>query len=99
MEQRAVIKFHAKLGKNSSETFWLMQQVYGDDFLNRSNVFLWYERFLEGRERLEDDNREGRLISARTPEMIEKVRGFIANDRNALMKMMVELLEHIISKV
>ena len=88
MEQRTVIKFHAKLGTNASETFRLMQQVYGDDCLSRANVFLWHKRFLEGRERLEDDNREGRPISARTPEMIEKVRDFIANDRNASLKMM-----------
>ena len=64
MKQRAVIKCHAKLGKNASETFWLMQQVYDDNFLSRANVFLWHKRFLEGRERLEDDNREGRPISA-----------------------------------
>ena len=41
-----------------------MQQVYGDDCLNRANSFLWHKRFSEGRERLEDDNREGRPISA-----------------------------------
>ena len=64
MEQRAVIKFHVKLGKTASETFWLMQQVYGDDSLSRANIFLWHERFLEGRKRLEDDNREGRPILA-----------------------------------
>ena len=64
MERRAVIKFHAKLGKNASETFWLMQKVYGDDCLSRANIFLWRKCFLEGRERLEDDNREGRPISA-----------------------------------
>ena len=86
MEQRA------KLGKKASETFRLMQQVYGDDCLSRANVFLWHKRFLEGRERLEDDNREGRPISTRTPEMIEKVRDFIANDRNASLKMMEEAL-------
>ena len=63
MEQRAVIKFHAKFGKNVLETFWLMQQVYGNNCLSRANVFLWHKRFLEGRERL-DDNREGRPISA-----------------------------------
>ena len=50
MEQRAVIKFYAKLGKNASETFWLMQRMYGDDFLSRANVFLWHKLFLEGRE-------------------------------------------------
>jgi len=29
MEQRAVIKFNAQLDKSASETFRLMQQVYG----------------------------------------------------------------------
>ena len=76
MKQRAVIKFHAKFGKNASETFWLMQQVYGDDCLSRANVFLWQKHFLEGRERLEDDSREGKPISARRPEMIEKQRNY-----------------------
>ena len=33
-----------------SETFWLMQQVHNDDCLSRENVFLWYKRFLKGRE-------------------------------------------------
>ena len=67
MEQRAVIKFHVKLGKNESETFWLMQQIYGNDCLSRANVFLWRKRFLESKERLEDDNREGRLMASGTP--------------------------------
>ena len=53
-----------------------MQQVYGDDCLSRANVFLWHTRFLGGRERLEDDNRERRPISARTPEMIEQQRNY-----------------------
>ena len=38
--------------------------MYGDDCLSRANIFLWHKRFLEGRERLEDDNCEGRSISA-----------------------------------
>lgn len=92
MEQRAVIKFNAKLGKTASETFRLMQQVYGDDCLSRTNVFLWHKRFLDGRVSLKDDKRDGRPISARTPEMIEKVRDFVANDRNASLKMMEEAL-------
>lgn len=92
MEQRAVIKFHAKLGKNASETLKLMQQVYGDNCLSRTNVFVWDKRFLEGRESLEDDKHTGRPISVRTPEMIEKVRDFVTNDRNASLKMMEEAL-------
>ncbi|KYM96662.1 hypothetical protein ALC62_12709 [Cyphomyrmex costatus] len=37
-------------------------------------------------------SRTGRPISIRKPEMIEKVRDFVANDRNALLKMMEEIL-------
>ncbi|GJQ76664.1 hypothetical protein Trydic_g15522 [Trypoxylus dichotomus] len=52
------------------------------------NVFLWHKRFLEDRERLEDDNREGKKISAWTPKIIEKIRDFIENDPNSSLKMM-----------
>ncbi|GJQ85874.1 hypothetical protein Trydic_g15331 [Trypoxylus dichotomus] len=65
-----------------------MSQVYDDNCLSRTNVFLRQKRFVEGRERLKDNKHEG--ISARIPEVIEKVRGFIANDRNASLKMMEE---------
>ena len=47
MEKRTVIKFHEKLVKSASATFWLMQQVYDDNFLSRANVFLWHKRFLK----------------------------------------------------
>ncbi|KAG5330105.1 SETMR methyltransferase, partial [Acromyrmex heyeri] len=88
MEQRAVIKFNAKLGKSASETFRSMQQVYGSQCLGRFE----HKRFLEGRETLEDDKKLGRPILVRTPEMIEKIRDFVANDRNASLKMMEEAL-------
>ncbi|KAG5335786.1 SETMR methyltransferase, partial [Acromyrmex heyeri] len=69
-----------------------MQQVYGSQCLSRTAVFEWHKRFLEGRETLEDDKKSGRPILVRTPEMIEKVRDFVANDRNASLKMMEEAL-------
>ncbi|KAG5323357.1 SETMR methyltransferase, partial [Pseudoatta argentina] len=90
MEQRAVIKFNAKLGKSASETFRSMQQVYGSQCLGRTAVFEWHKRFLEGRETLEDDKKSGRPILVRTSEMIEKVRDFVANDRS--LKMMEKAL-------
>lgn len=92
MEQRAVIKFNAKIGKSPSETFRLMQEAYGDNCLSRTQVFDWHKRFLEGRESLEDDKHTGRPISVRTPEMIEKIREFVANDRCATLRMMAEEL-------
>ncbi|KYN09099.1 hypothetical protein ALC57_18786 [Trachymyrmex cornetzi] len=86
MEQRAVVKFNAKLDKSASETFRLMQQVYGSQCLGRTVVFEWHKRFLESRETLENDKKSGQPILVRTPEVIEKVRDFVANDRNASAK-------------
>ncbi|UYV73541.1 hypothetical protein LAZ67_10004049 [Cordylochernes scorpioides] len=43
MEQRAVIKFNAKLGRSASETYILIKQVYGTLCLSKSNVFIWHK--------------------------------------------------------
>ena len=66
MEQRAIIKFHAKLGIKASEIFRLMQQVYGHDFLSQSTVFVWHKQFLDGRELLENEEHTGRPVSVRS---------------------------------
>jgi len=58
-----------------------MQQVYSSQCLGHTAVFEWHKCFLEGRETLEDDKKSGRPILVRIPEMIEKVRDFVANDR------------------
>ena len=47
LEQRTNIKFCHKLGKTATETFHMMQQVYGDDALSRRVVFAVYEEQLE----------------------------------------------------
>jgi len=64
MEQRAMIKFNTKLSKSASETFRLMQQIYGSQCLSHT-AFEWHKRFLEGREILEDDKKLGRPILIR----------------------------------
>ncbi|UYV81035.1 hypothetical protein LAZ67_19002591 [Cordylochernes scorpioides] len=86
MEQRAVIKFNAKLGRSASETYILMKQVYGTLCLSKSNVFIWHKRFSDGRNTLEDDKHTGRPSSSKTPEK------FVANNRCAYLRMMAEVL-------
>ncbi|UYV66010.1 UAP1 [Cordylochernes scorpioides] len=41
---------------------------------------------------LEDDKHTGRPSSSKTPESIEKVREFVANNRSAFLRMMAEVL-------
>ena len=56
-EQRVAIKFCFKAGLSATETLVLVQTAYGNEALNRSNVFRWYARFRDGRELVEDDER------------------------------------------
>ena len=45
MEQRANIKFWVKLEKKFVETYELMEEVYGDDCMSRTEVYTWFTRF------------------------------------------------------
>jgi len=53
VEQRVNLKFCVKLGKSATETYDLLKKVYGDECLSCTQVFEWFERFKEGRERSE----------------------------------------------
>jgi hypothetical protein len=41
-EQRVAIKFCFKAGLSATETPILVQKAYGNEAVNRSNVFRWY---------------------------------------------------------
>ena len=41
-EQCICIKFCFKIGKNTTETYQLLQQAYGEDALGRTQVFDWF---------------------------------------------------------
>jgi hypothetical protein len=72
-EQRVAITFCLKAGLSATETLVLVQKAYGNEALNRSNVFRRYSRFREGRGLVEDDRRSGRPKSTRTEVNIAAV--------------------------
>ena len=63
-----------------TETLVVVQKAYGNETVNRSNVFRWYSRFGDGRE-LVDDERGGRPKSTRTEVNIAAVADLVKNDR------------------
>jgi hypothetical protein len=73
MEQRLSIKFCVKLGKSSTETYEMLQTVYGDEALSCNNVFKWFKPFKDGREDLQDDPRSGSLSTSRNADTISNV--------------------------
>lgn len=90
MDQRINIKFLAKYGKNATETYEMLKHVYGDECLSRAQVFKWHKQFLEGRESVQNEERGAPLRTARNDEKIQQVREFIAQDRNAPVRMIAE---------
>ena len=70
LEERYAIKFCFKLGKNTSETYGMLQTAFRPSCMNRASVFEWHKRFKEGRESLRNDERCGRSKEVNTPELI-----------------------------
>ena len=61
-EQPIVVKFCVKLGKSATETFAMLNTVYGDVAMKRSACFKWHERFKGGRQSIDDDELPGRPL-------------------------------------
>ena len=70
LEERYAIKFCFKLGKNVTETYWMLRTAFGAFSMNRASVFEWHKRFKEGRESVRDDERCWRSKEVKTPELI-----------------------------
>ena len=75
-EQRTNLKFLVRLGKSPLEALCMLQQVYQEETLSRSTIFLWHKRFKEGREDVEDNLRGGKP-STSINETFFDVRGMI----------------------
>ena len=75
LEEQYAINFCFELGKHATETYGMLQIVFGASCMNRASVFEWHKRFKEGREFVRDDERCGRSKEVNTPELIgQRVR-------------------------
>jgi len=90
--KRVATKFCFKAGLSATETLVLVQKAYGNEAMNRPNVFRWYSRFQDGRELVEDDERGGCPKSTRTEVNIAAVVDLVKNDRQIASRMITESL-------
>ena len=56
------------------EDIWLLTVAFGESTMSRKQVQLWYNRFKEGREDVNDDARAGSPRTSTTFENIEAVK-------------------------
>ena len=85
-EQRVCVKFCFKLGKTFTETFQMLQQVYGEDFFSRTQCYEWYQRFKSGRTSIEEDLKSGRPSPSTGDDNIETVRSVIRENRRLTVR-------------
>ena len=74
LEQRFNIKFCFKLGIPCTKTFEMLQKVYQDHCMSRSQCFEWFKRFKNGQESVEDEAHGIRPSTATDICHVEEVR-------------------------
>ena len=55
LQERYVIKFCFKLGKNATKTYGMLQTAFRPSCMNEASVFEGHKRFKEARESMRDD--------------------------------------------
>ncbi len=59
----------------------MMKTAYEDECLSRSNIFEWFNKFRDGRQSVEDDERTKRPCTSRTDTNVEAVHAALLKDR------------------
>ena len=83
---RNCIKFCIKTEIKCAKTFEMLTVAFGESTMSRTQVQLWYNRFKEGREDVNDDARPGRPSTSTTNENIEAVKKMILDNRRITIK-------------
>ena len=86
------MKCCVKLGKSATETYDLLKKAYGNECLSHTQVFEWFKRFKEGREKIGDDQRPGRPSTSKTDANIEKVGENVQQNRRLSIRAGAELI-------
>lgn len=90
---RAIIYYNWKRGLTREECFEEMRTVLGEVSPSYATIKLWYNDFIHGRSSLEDEPRSGRIPTATTDEMVEKVRLIVEDDPGVTKGQIMEQLK------
>ena len=75
LEERYAIEFCFKLGKNTTETYGILQTAFGPSCMNWASVFEWHMRIKEGKKSVRSEERCRRSKEVNTPASIgQRVR-------------------------
>jgi len=67
--------------ENCYRMLWNLKTAFGEQAMGRSQTFQWFSRFKASRTSIDDDECSGQPVSSSTPEMTDRVRQIIREDR------------------
>ena len=86
VEQRSGIKFCLRNGNTVVETFRMLQKAFGDLSMSQKNVYKWYKDFKEGRERVNDLERPGRLTTLTDKQHVNQIKELVHKNRQVTIR-------------
>ena len=86
LEQRFAIEFMHREGETTVNVYNRLRAVYGEQCISRTQSFLWFKRFREGRMSTDNDTRSGRPPTAVSDEKVKAVDNLIRGDRRIRVK-------------
>ena len=89
-EQRSVIKFYVKLGKNMPEIKEDLQKVYRDSHFTNNCIHKGFQRFSDGRKSVKDEPRSGRKVTVSTNKRIAAIEEYVMKDRRITVRQVGE---------
>jgi transposase len=84
------MKLCFKLKKSAKETHEMLKLIYGDAAVTMKTVYKWFERFRNGCESVESEERSGRSSTSKSQENIERVSEMIRSNRRMTIKKVSE---------
>ena len=91
LEQRYV-KFYVRLGKNATKIFQMLQEVFREDCISRSQSGRRHKAFKEGREMVVDERRSGRPTTVRADENVTRVSQVLRSNRRLSIQQIADTL-------
>ena len=86
LDQSNCVKIYVKNEITYARTFEMLNVAFGESTMSRTQVQLWYNRFRECREDVNDNVRPGRPSMSTTDENIEAVKKMILNNGRFIIR-------------